>query len=40
MSKIGAYHAIFVYKEGRYQGQRASSSVPKPNQLIKWGIGR
>ncbi|MEV6889400.1 DUF6531 domain-containing protein [Kribbella sp. NPDC051137] len=31
--------AIFVYKDGPYAGQLASSSKPSENQLKKWGIG-
>lgn len=30
--------AVFVYKEGPYQGQLASSYVPSPNQLKMWGV--
>ncbi len=30
--------AVFIYKEGPYQGELASSSVPSPNQLEKWGL--
>ena len=29
---------MFVYKEGKYAGQLASSSVPSTNQLQKWGL--
>lgn len=35
----GTQVAVFVYKEGPYQGQVASSFVPSPNQLAIWGIG-
>lgn len=35
----GTQVAVFVYKEGPYQGQLASSFVPSPNQLAIWGIG-
>ncbi|MFG1912403.1 DUF6531 domain-containing protein [Kribbella sp. NPDC048928] len=31
--------AVFVYKDGPYAGQLASSSEPTLNQLKKWGIG-
>ncbi len=30
--------AVFVYKEGPYQGQLASSFVPSPTQLKMWGL--
>lgn len=30
--------ALFVYKEGPYQGQLASSFVPSANQLKMWGV--
>ncbi|MEJ2855485.1 MULTISPECIES: polymorphic toxin-type HINT domain-containing protein [unclassified Saccharothrix] len=30
--------AVFVFKEGPYAGELASSSVPSPNQLKKWGL--
>jgi hypothetical protein len=30
--------AVFVFKEGPYQGQLASSVVPSPSQLAKWGV--
>lgn len=35
----GQQVAVFVYKEGPYQGQLASSFVPSPNQLKMWGLG-
>lgn len=35
----GTQVAVFVYKEGPYQGQLASSLVPSANQLSMWGIG-
>jgi hypothetical protein len=31
--------AVFVFKEGLYQGQLATSFVPSPAQLAKWGFG-
>jgi RHS repeat-associated protein len=31
--------ALFVFKEGAYQGQLATSYVPSPAQLSKWGLG-
>jgi RHS repeat-associated protein len=34
----GQQVAVFVYKEGQYQGELASSSVPTMNQLKKWGL--
>ena len=34
----GQQIAAFVYKEGPYQGQLASSSVPSANQLKMWGL--
>jgi hypothetical protein len=34
----GQQVAVFVYKEGPYKGQLASSSVPSANQLKMWGI--
>jgi hypothetical protein len=30
--------AIFVFKDGPYQGQLASSTVPTENQLKMWGL--
>lgn len=30
--------AVLVYKQGKYQGQLATSYVAKPNQLAKWGV--
>lgn len=34
----GQQVAVFVYKEGPYQGQLASSFVPSANQLKMWGV--
>lgn len=34
----GQQVAAFVYKEGPYQGQLASSFVPSANQLKMWGV--
>jgi hypothetical protein len=34
----GNHVAVFVYKEGPYQGQLASSFVPSANQLKMWGV--
>ncbi|MEU4295011.1 DNRLRE domain-containing protein [Kribbella sp. NPDC026596] len=34
----GQQVALFVYKEGPYQGELASSFVPSANQLKMWGI--
>ncbi len=34
----GKQVAAFVYKEGPYQGQLASSFVPSANQLKMWGV--
>jgi hypothetical protein len=34
----GQQVAVFIYKEGAYQGQLASSVTPSANQLTKWGI--
>lgn len=34
----GQQVAVFVYKEGPYQGQLASSSIPSANQLKMWGL--
>ncbi len=34
----GRQVAAFVYKEGPYQGQLASSFVPSANQLKMWGL--
>jgi hypothetical protein len=34
----GTEVAVFVYKEGSYAGQLASSFVPTVNQLAKWGL--
>lgn len=34
----GTEIAVFVYKEGPYAGQLASSSIPTPNQLAMWGL--
>ena len=36
----GTQVAVFVYKEGPYQGELASSSVPSANQLKMWGLGQ
>jgi hypothetical protein len=30
--------AVFVYKEGPYQGQLATSFVPSPSQWVNWGF--
>jgi hypothetical protein len=34
----GKQVVVFVFKEGPFQGQLASSSVPSPNQLKMWGL--
>ena len=34
----GNSESVFVHKDGPYQGKLASSSVPTPNQLLKWGV--
>lgn len=34
----GQQVAAFVFKEGPYQGQLASSVIPSANQLTKWGV--
>lgn len=34
----GQQVAVFVYKEGAYQGQLASSFVPNAKQLALWGV--
>jgi len=30
--------AVSIFKEGPYQGQLATSFVPSPAQLAKWGL--
>jgi hypothetical protein len=30
--------AVLIYKQGKYQGQLATSYVATPNQLTKWGV--
>lgn len=34
----GTRVAVFVYKEGKYQGQLATSFVPSANQWAGWGL--
>lgn len=34
----GQQVVLFIYKQGPYQGQLATSVVPSANQLSKWGI--
>lgn len=34
----GQQVAVFVFKQGPFQGQLASSFIPSANQLAKWGL--